>query len=246
MRRLAAITTTLLAPTLLLSPAMAESPGYDNPVTAGYSVDFPDPAVIRAKDGYWYAFSTGGPYDKAGQTGDPYKIARSKDLTSWEKVGSVFHDGNRPTWADRTSGYWAPDVRYIGGRYVLYFSVHNTTVTPENWDYAIGVATAPTPAGPWTDSGAPVIAPRPAAGGGFQWTIDPAEFTDTDGKRYLYWGSYNGGLHAVRLTPDGLRATGPVTQVGSDRFEAPYVVKRDGWYYLFGSSSNCCAGPTTG
>ncbi|WP_427896602.1 family 43 glycosylhydrolase [Kribbella sp. GL6] len=110
----------------------------------------------------------------------------------------------------------------------------------------MGAATAPTPAGPWTDSGAPVVAPRPAAGGGFQWTIDPAGFTDSDGTRYLYWGSYNGGIHAVRLTPDGLRTAGAVTDVARDRFEGAYVVKHDGYYYLFGSSSNCCAGPTTG
>jgi arabinan endo-1,5-alpha-L-arabinosidase len=101
----------------------------------------------------------------------------------------------------RLRDFWAPDIRYIDGRYVLYFTVHNTTTTPDNWDYAIGVATAPTPAGPWTDSGAPVVAPRPAAGSGFQWTIDPAEFTDTDGSRYLYWGSYNGHLRLLPGVP---------------------------------------------
>ena len=31
-----------------------------------------------------------------------------------------------------------------------------------------------------------------------------------------------------------------------NRYEGSYVVKRDGYYYLFGSSANCCAGPTTG
>ena len=31
-----------------------------------------------------------------------------------------------------------------------------------------------------------------------------------------------------------------------DRYEGSYVVYRDGWYYLMGSSMNCCAGPTTG
>jgi hypothetical protein len=31
-----------------------------------------------------------------------------------------------------------------------------------------------------------------------------------------------------------------------NKFEGAYVVRRDGWYYLFASSANCCAGPTTG
>ncbi|MFF1818818.1 family 43 glycosylhydrolase [Kribbella sp. NPDC058245] len=246
-RRLIAAIVSLSV--LLTASAYAERParaGFANPVTAGYSADFPDPALIKGRDGWWYAYSTGGPYAKDGHDGDGYKIARSRDLTHWEKVGSVFNDTNRPTWADPTSGFWAPDIRYVDGRYVLYFTVHNTTTTPDNWDYAIGAATAPTPSGPWTDSGAPVVAPRPAADGGFEWTIDPAEFTDSDGTRYLYWGSYNGGIHAVRLTPDGLRTVGAVTNVARDRFEGPYVVKHDGYYYLFGSSANCCAGPTTG
>ncbi|GAA2836312.1 hypothetical protein GCM10010522_63250 [Kribbella solani] len=236
---------TLLT-TALTHAAAPPAAGYTNPVTAGYSADFPDPSMIKGRDGWWYAYSTGGPYAKDGHDGDSYKIARSRDLTHWEKVGSVFGADNRPTWADPASGFWAPDIRYLNGKYVLYFTVHNTTTTPDNWDYAIGAATAPTPAGPWTDSGAPVVAPRPAAGGGFEWTIDPAEFTDTDGTRYLYWGSYNGGIHAVRLTADGLRTVGAVTNVARDRFEGPYVVKHGGYYYLFGSSSNCCAGPTTG
>ncbi|HZX07322.1 family 43 glycosylhydrolase [Kribbella sp.] len=240
---------TLLASSTTFAVGHAAAPpptGYTNPVTAGYSADFPDPSMIKGRDGWWYAYSTGGPYAKDGHDGDSYKIARSRDLTHWEKVGSVFGANNRPTWADPSSGFWAPDIRYIDGKYVLYFTVPNTTATPGDWDYAIGAATAPTPAGPWTDSGAPVVAPRPAAGGGFQWTIDPAEFTDTDGTRYLYWGSYNGGIHAVRLTPDGLRTVGAVTDVARDRFEGAYVVKHDGYYYFFGSSSNCCAGPTTG
>ncbi|WP_112245131.1 family 43 glycosylhydrolase [Kribbella monticola] len=249
-RRLPAAGLALISTLALLSApaagARSTGEGYSNPVTAGFSADFPDPSMIKGRDGWWYAYSTGGPYAKDGSDGDSYKIARSRDLTHWEKVGPVFDGTNRPTWADPSSGFWAPDIRYLGGRYVLYFTVHNTTTTPDNWDYAIGAATAPTPAGPWTDSGAPVVAPRPAADGGFQWTIDPAEFTDTDGTRYLYWGSYNGGIHAVRLTPDGLKTVGPVTDVARDRFEGPYVVKQGGYYYLFGSSSNCCAGPATG
>ena len=31
-----------------------------------------------------------------------------------------------------------------------------------------------------------------------------------------------------------------------NRYEGAYVIKRNDFYYLFGSSANCCAGPTTG
>jgi beta-xylosidase len=68
-----------------------------------------------------------------------------------------------------------------------------------------------------------------------------------DGKRYLYYGGFYGGISVTEVTPDGLHAVGEPTQVTiGDRYEGAYAVYRDGWYYLMGSSMNCCAGPTTG
>ncbi|MEV0717200.1 family 43 glycosylhydrolase [Asanoa sp. NPDC050611] len=92
-----------------------------------------------------------------------------------------------------------------------------------------------------------MVGPRPAPGGGFLWTFDPAGLTDASGQRWLYYGSYFGGIWTVPLSADGLRVTGAATQVTIDnRYEGAYVVRRGGWYYLFGSAANCCAGPTTG
>ena len=108
-----------------------------------------------------------------------------------------------------------PDVRYADGRYLLYFTVTDTTLNPGD-DSAIGVATAPTPVGPWTPSDEPVIDPRPAPGDGFLWTFDPAAFADIDGTSYLYYGSYFGGLHVQRLAPDGRTAVGQPRQVAID------------------------------
>jgi arabinan endo-1,5-alpha-L-arabinosidase len=149
-------------------------------------------------------------------------------------------------WAAATAGLWAPDVRFTGGRYTLYFTVTDTTLNPGE-DSAIGVATAPTPLGPWTDSGKPLVGPRPAPNGGFLWTFDPAQLVDAEGRLWLYYGSYFGGIFTVPLTPDGLAVAGSPTQVTIDnRYEGAYVVRRGPWYYLFGSAANCCAGPTTG
>lgn len=229
-----------------LGAAADRSAGYHNPVTGGYSIDFPDPSLMMGKDGYWYAYSTGGPYDQTGTTGDPLKIARSSDLVHWQGLGSVFNSSNMPTWGVASSCCWAPDIRYLNGHYLLYFAMPGTNVAPTRFSPAIGVATAPTPAGPWKDSGAPVIPARPAAGGGYQTVIDPAEFTDRDGSRYMYWGSYGSGIRVSKLSDDGLHQVGQPRQVTTDRFEGAYVIRRGDWYYLFGSSANCCAGPTTG
>jgi hypothetical protein len=150
-----------------------------------------------------------------------------------------------PSWAAPGTGFWASDIRYVNGKYLLYYVVPDTTVSTSTGDPGIGVATAPSPAGPWKDSGAPLLAPEPV-GTGFNSVIDPAEFTDSNGDRYLYWGSYGSGIRVVPLSDDGMKVTGPATQVASTRFEGSYVIHRDGWYYMFASSANCCAGPTTG
>ncbi len=215
-----------------------------NPISASFADTFADPALIQGKDGWWYAYSTADPL-RAGDEPGIMHIARTRDWRSWDYLGTVFDDTNRPSWATATSGLWAPDVRYVAGRYVLYFTVTDTTLKPGD-DSAIGVATAPTPVGPWTPSDTPVVAPR-AGNGGFLWTFDPAGFTDVQGRSYLYYGSYNGGLWVTRLSADGLTPVGSATQVAVDnRYEGSYVVRHDGWYYLMGSAANCCAGPTTG
>lgn len=214
-----------------------------NPISASFADTFADPAVIQAKDGWWYAYSTADPLREGDEPGVMH-VARTRDWVDWEYQGTVFDDTNRPTWASATSGLWAPDIRYVDGRYVIYYTVTDTTAPGD--DSAIGAATAPSPTGPWTPSDAPVVAPRPQ-GGGFLWTYDPSQLTDVDGRRYLYYGSYYGGLFVTELSADGMTAVGQPTQVAVDnRYEGSYVIRHDGWYYLMASAANCCAGPTTG
>ena len=215
-----------------------------NPISESFSDTYADPAMIEGKDGWWYAFATSDPL-RAGDEPGLMHIARTRDFRTWQYRGTVFDDANRPSYATASSGLWAPDVRYQGGRYVLYFTVTDTTLNAGD-DSAIGVAEAPTPEGPWTSSDVPVVAPRPG-NGGYLWTFDPAALTDVDGKRYLYYGSYNGGVWVSRLSDDGLTTTGAARMVAVDnKFEGAFVVRHGRWYYLMASSANCCAGPATG
>ncbi|GAA3569176.1 family 43 glycosylhydrolase [Kribbella ginsengisoli] len=216
-----------------------------NDISKPFADTFADPSIIQGRDGYWYAYATSDPLVANGPFGLMH-MARTKDFGSWEYLGTVFNDSTKPAWAAPGSFFWAPDIRYFGGRYVMYFTVTDTLANPGG-DPGIGVATAPTPAGPWTATDGPVVAPKPDGNGGYFGTIDPAMLTAADGKRYLYTGGFYGGLSVTELTPDGLHSVGTPTQVTvGDRYEGSYVVYRDGWYYLMGSSSNCCAGPTTG
>ncbi|WDZ83051.1 family 43 glycosylhydrolase [Micromonospora cathayae] len=220
---------------------------YANPLSASFADTFADPVIVRGPDGLWYAYGTTDPLREGEKTFHGIPMARSADLVDWTYVGDAFTPGQRPAYAAEGAGFWAPDVRWVDGRWVMYVTVTDTTVSPDGGDFAVGAATAPSPTGPWTFVDEPVVAPRPGGGGGWLWTIDPSQFTDVDGRHYLYYGSYYGGVSVTELTADGLRAVGEPTPVAIDnKFEGSYVLRHDGWYYLFASTANCCAGPATG
>jgi arabinan endo-1,5-alpha-L-arabinosidase len=217
---------------------------YVNPVSTPDAPSFPDPSAIHGKDGFWYAYATSDPV-RAGGAFPQIPILRSKDLVHWTRVGEVF-PGQRPSWISDTAGLWAPDIRFLDGRYVLYYVATDTTAVGGTNDFAIGVATSRTPTGPWKDSGGPLVAPRPG-NGSFLGTIDPAGFTDRQGHHWLYWSSFNGGGFVTRLSRDGLHTVGDPKQILIDnRYEGIFVVAHGPWYYAFASSTNCCAGPVTG
>jgi hypothetical protein len=224
------------------TPAVADpgdQPGtYQNHIMDNIADAYSDPSIIRGKDGYWYAYASQTSMRRDNQ-GGPWEsqyfmpITRSADLVNWTYVGEVFGPDNYPTWRDfKTTYYWAPEIRYTNGKYYLYYSVAG------NDDNTIALATADSPAGPWTDIGRPVLPYGKAIN-----QIDPAVLIDSDGQKYLYYGSFrDGGIHAVRLNEEGTAPVGESVQVvGARRGEAAYVVKRDGWYYLFYSGLGCCA-----
>jgi arabinan endo-1,5-alpha-L-arabinosidase len=244
--------------------AAAAAEQYTNPLPAtipgsGERVEtFADPHVIRGHDGAYYAYGTSSPLNDRDrdEAGVPrvHRIPtlRSTDLVNWTYVGDAFSD--TPSWLAPGSPQWAPDVRYLGGRYVLFYTGVNTAdeISGEPgcaFDPAIGAATSPSPTGPWTDTGRPVVAPRRGGQGcNFRWTIDPAVVTEPGGSSHLYYGSYSGGvqvrdLDVQELTTDPATATQVVIP---NRYEGAFVVRRGGWYYLMGSATDCCRGPLTG
>jgi len=240
------ITAAVAAAFILLTPAAAQAgPASPNPVSASFADTFADPMVIRGDDGFYYAYGTTDPLREGEKVAHRIPTARSKDLKRWTYVNDAFRPGQRPAFAAENAAFWAPDVRKVGNRWVMYVTVTETTVAPGA--SAIGAATAPTPTGPWTFVDEPVVAPRPTGDGGWLWTFDPAQLVTPDGRKFLYYGSYFGGIWVSELSADGLRIVGTATRVAIDnKFEGAYVVRRHGWYYLFASSANCCAGPTTG
>lgn len=205
----------------------------------------PDPTAIVAPT------PTGGYY--VVSTGPGIPLWHSSDLVHWEALGSVFP--NRvPAWAEAAvpghRGVWAPDISYHDGWYYLYYAVSTMGGPRSVIGLAVNKAIRPgDPGYRWEDRGL-VIESFP--GQEKFNAIDPNLFVDKDGRWYLFFGSGSrrGGINIVPIDP----ATGkpfkdrevvsPVATrpPGSGNIEAPYVVHRNGFYYLFVSWDSCCKG----
>ncbi|HVU30782.1 MAG TPA: glycoside hydrolase family 43 protein [Sphingomicrobium sp.] len=209
---------------------------YVNPVLDS---DFPDPSVIHAPDGFYYAYAT---QTERGGRWINIQVARSPDLVHWQILGDALPA--KPAWASRTQDFWAPDVIREGPRYIMYYSGKPDT-SDERHGLCLGVATATSPAGPFVDMGHPL-----KCGEGFV-NIDPKAFDDPGtGEHLLYWGSGFKPIKVEKLGPDRMsfeRSSEPVELVSpgsSDAFpvlvEGAWVLRRGGYYYLFYSGDNCC------
>lgn len=215
----------------------ARPAAYANPVV---DADFPDPAVILAPDGFYYAFAT--QTERAGKWLN-IQVARSADLIHWQQLGDALPA--KPGWASTTQDFWAPHVVRDGARYLMYFSAKPNT-SNERHGLCLAVATAASPAGPFTDMGHPL-----KCGETFV-NIDPMAFDDpASGKRLLYWGS---GFQPIRVqelgrdrmsfapgsAPKDLVYPNPVKGAFPVLVEGSWVIRRGGYYYLFYSGDNCC------
>ena len=113
-----------------------------------------DPSIIKADDGYYYAYVTSENYDweKTGQSNQVNgPILRSKNLTEFEYVGCVFPNGI-PKWSKaNNAGVWAPDIVYRNNTYYYYYSLG--VFSGDVKASGIGVCTSEYPTGPWTDHG---------------------------------------------------------------------------------------------
>jgi arabinan endo-1,5-alpha-L-arabinosidase len=259
---LAALATPAAAP----PTTDAAAANYRNPLTVtipdgGFVESCADPTVIRgqtAGDNYWYMYCTTDPLnaDDRDSSGNfnfrKIPMLRSSDLVNWTYMGDAFT--SNPSWAEPSAGLWAPEIQFFNGQYYLYYGVTDVveSVSGEpncGGDNAIGVATSASPTGPWVDSGGPVVEPRRNGPGcNFFWTYDPDVLIAQDGQKYIYYGSYYGGVQVRELSADGL-TTDPPTAVQvtiPNRYEGAEVFYRNGFYYFLGSATDCCRGPLTG
>jgi arabinan endo-1,5-alpha-L-arabinosidase len=202
-----------------------------------------DPTMIKA-DGVYYVFSTGDQNYGSGNI----QIRKSADMETWSLVGVVFP--KQPAWIAEELGVappnlWAPDISYFNGKYHLYYAgstfgsnssviglATNATLDPESPDYA------------WRDEGM-VVRSRTA----FNWNaIDPNVAFDESDTPWLSLGSFWSGIKLQRLDAGTGKLSEEDTELydlasrGGGPIEAPAIVRRGDFYYLFVSFDTCCRG----
>ena len=182
--------------------------------------NFADPDVLY-HDGVYYMYAT------SYSIGVGYEVYTSTDLENWENKGICM--GN--AWGfDRW--YWAPDVEYHDGKFYMLVSA----------DEHLGFAVADDPLGPF----------EPCENYLFAGTIDGHIFFDGD-EMYIYYVTWRSGhsygiwgckMMDDHLTPDLstekklLSPKMDYEKVMNPVTEGPYMLKRDGVYYLTYSGSD--------
>lgn len=136
-------------------------------------------------------------------------------------------------WAEPNRAYAAQIVRGPDKRYYLYAPMLEAH-SPNADGFAIGVAVADSPLGPWQDAhpAGPVVSQSVPVKNDIQ-NIDPTVLVDGDGRVFLYWGTF-GRLKGVELERDMVTFKGTPVDVSSlpGFFEASWIFKRKGVYYL--------------
>lgn len=163
----------------------------------------------------------------------------TRDMNKWTDHGSVLRPGHY-AWADTIKAgvgtAWASQVVPRNGKFYYYTTLQGTGA---NSGYAIGVAVADSPTGPFRDAiGKPLINDRMTDNGSRGWwnDIDPTVLIDDDGQAYLCWG--NGTCFMAKLKPNMTELDGDIWTVPLPRYtEGPWLHKHNGIYYLTYASS---------
>jgi arabinan endo-1,5-alpha-L-arabinosidase len=202
-----------------------------------------DPAIIKDGDMYYVFATHGGIY-----------IRKSPDLLNWERPfpPSVFPPTNAPDWTQEmvpgsNNDIWAPDISYFNDKFHLYYSVStfgsnrsviglatNTTLDSESDNYK------------WVDEG---LVLESVSSNNYN-CIDPNLILDEDGVPWLSFGSFWSGIKMRRLDYDtGLPSDEDETlyslaqrRVNHGAVEAPFIIRKGDFYYLFVSFDSCCQG----
>ncbi|GAB2992684.1 arabinan endo-1,5-alpha-L-arabinosidase [Saccharothrix stipae] len=227
----------LIAALAMTTASVAIAPqasAYPGPGVVTGDIRVHDPSVVKRPDGSYLV----------AHTGDNIGLKTSTDRTAFRNAGVAFPNGASwtTTYTNGSRNLWAPDISHRNGQYYLYYSASTFGSNRS----AIFLATSPSGnSGTWTHRGL-VIESRTSDN--FN-AIDPDLVVDDQGRWWLSFGSFWSGLKMIALNPStGLRSDSSLRSIAGRNggpIEAPNIVKRGSYYYLFASFDYCCRGASS-
>lgn len=158
-----------------------------------------DPSIKKFGNDY-YCYSTDVGYGTTVPAG--IQIRKSRDLVQWYFVGWVFPSlpAQGAQYISNSGGtpfnaLWAPYVMKVGSEYRLYYSLSSAKPRLS----VIGLATASSPEGPWTERGITVVSKDDNSTQ--TNAIDPTVLTTPTGDQYMFYGSAWDGIYQLKLDP---------------------------------------------
>lgn len=208
---------------------------YTNPVTRDTGISMRDHYIIKVGN-RWFCTGTSNPVWTGHNPG--VRLLVSDDLINWKQHSWLIDASRLPAGCPYNGRFWAPEIHYIQNRYWL--TVNSGRVTEEDpkgmSTHSIWLFVSDSVTGPYSLVNGPLTP---------QYNNDATLFEDSDGQTYLYC-SGNGLFQAKIDLPSG-RITGNVQKFLDKRepgypdwmvggIEGPYVIKREGTYFMFFSS----------
>lgn len=205
-----------------------------------------DPSIVRGEDGDYYIF------------GSHLAVAKTSDLMNWTYVNQGIKNENPVIpevysamkeafeWS-HSNTFWAPDVvRLKDGSYRMYYC----NCQGDSPVSCLGMAVSGQTAGPYENQGILLKSGMEASeadedGNLYQAAVDPNvvdpnTFYDKDGRLWMVYGSYSGGIFIKEMNPETglpLKSGYGKKLLGGNhlRIEAPYILyyPKTRYYYLF-------------
>ena len=208
----------------------------DNPLSSYHYLA--DPAAFATDDEFYILTDTDDESPNTGENDYTIRslyILSSKDMKNWTDHGMVLSHDREVSYI---KNIWAPGIAVVDGVFYLIYP---------NGASGVGIVSSKNVAGPYHDPVGKLLVGGGGVTGcdGISWCFDPAIFIDEDGKSYMTFGGGSGGSRGYgnnfdlfefsKLSYDKVELNvGSKTALqGANRsFEASYLHKRNGIYYL--------------
>jgi len=208
---------------------------YTNPITRDSEIGMRDPCVIKVGN-KWYCTGTSYPIWRGANPG--VRLLVSDDMLNWSQHSWLIDSSKLPPDCPYNGRFWAPEIHFIRGKYWL--TVNSGRVTKDDPkgldDHSIWLFSSSQVTGPYALVNGPLTA---------LYNNDANLFEDDDGKTYLYCSG--NGLFQAPIDLENGKLIGSIEKFLDKRspgnpewmiggIEGPFVVKREGTYFMFFSS----------